>query len=105
MGTSRHRKRTACFSQLVFIDVFGDASDTVAAHLSFGTVRIEYLHPCVCIFRWAYENQTVGTDTEVPVTDGLSQFARIVELLLKAVDIYIVVAQAVHLRESHILSP
>ena len=84
------------------IDVFGDAADSVAAHLGLGAVGVEHSHPGVGFFRGAYQNQAVGTYAGVAVTDDGGKLLGIVNLLGKAVDIDVIVAEAVHFRKAHL---
>src|SRR4029079_4870022 len=57
----------------VIVDVLGDATDAVAAHLRLAAVRVEHAHAGVGALRRADENQPVAADAEVPVADDLAQ--------------------------------
>ena len=55
--------------KLLFIQVFADAANAVAAHFRFRAVGIEDTHPKVGFFRRAHEDEPVPTHAETPVAD------------------------------------
>jgi hypothetical protein len=89
----------------MFKDVFRHASNPVAAHLRFGTVRVEDSHPRICFPRWAYQNQAVRADAKMPVTDFSGDFGRTRYALVKAIHEHIVIPDSLHFRKFHLLSP
>ena len=87
--------------QTVFKGIFGEAADAVTAHFSLGAVSIEHSHAHIGGLRGHNKYQAVSTDTEVAITDDFSQFRRFFNLLLEAVDIYIIVTDTVHFSKAH----
>ena len=64
-----------CFvCQTVIVHVFSNTADPVSAHGSFGTVRVVHCHPEIRLVRRADQDQTVGTDAEMTVTDDFRRF-------------------------------
>ncbi len=88
--------------QAMIKNIFGHAADSVAAHFRFRSVGVEHPHPRIGNFRGADQNQSVAADTEMPIGNLARQSGRVVgHFLLEAIDIHIVVAQALHLGEPH----
>ena len=86
----------------VVVDVLGDAADAVAAHLAFGAVGVEHAHAGVGPFGGGDQDQAVGADAEVAVADGAGEGGQVAGGgLVEEVDVDVVVAEAVHLGESH----
>ncbi len=81
----------------------GNASDTVTAHFSFRAVKVEHSHLCVCYFGRADKYNSVAADTEMSVRKIDSKTLRVVDLLVKAVEVYIIVSAALHLGELKVL--
>jgi len=97
---ARLRIRT---DQTVLHHVLGEASDAVAAHFGAAAVGVVHDHGCVRPHGRADQNQPVAAYPAVAVAYAPGQVGQIdpVERLRKAVDINIVVADAMHLGESH----
>src|SRR5262245_1063406 len=88
------------------MNVLRDAADAVAAHLPFRTVDIEHAHLGVGDLRRADEDKAVRADAGVPVADGAGEGARVTRLRLPhAIDVDVVVADAVHFGELHPTTP
>ena len=64
--------------------------------LRFGAIGVEHSHPHIGSLGGHNKYQAVRTDTEVAVADNFSQLRGLFHLLLKTVDIYIIVTDAVH---------
>jgi hypothetical protein len=88
----------------MIVNVLGYTADSIATHLPFAAIRIEHAHASVSPFRGADEDQAIRTNTEVPVANLDRQLIRInFQWLSDAVDVHIIVADAVHLGELHAL--
>ena len=85
----------------VIVDVLCKAADAVAAHLGFGAVGVEHAHADVGGVGWADENQAVCADAEVAAAHAHGKIGRVGDLLTKAIDVNIVVAQTMHFCEFH----
>ena len=70
---------------MMVIDVFGDAADAVAAHLSFGAIQIVHSHAEICFIRRTDENKTVGTDAKMAVADNFGCIGRVFNRFIKTV--------------------
>ena len=89
-------------SQAVVVDVLGDATDAVAAHLRLGAVGIEHLHPGVGRLGGEDEDQAVAADAEVAIAHAAGEFGRVGwGGLGEAIDVDVVVSGPVHLGEAH----
>ena len=89
--------------QSFIINIFCHTTDPVAAHLRTGTVGIIHLHLKISFFCGVDKNHTVSADPEMPVTE-LSHDLRFLlwrKFFRKAVDIYIIIATALHLCKFH----
>lgn len=80
---------------------FGDAADSVAAHFGFGAVGVEHSHADVGEVGGEDEDEAVGADAEVAVGDFLGEGGGVGYFFGEAVDVDVVVADAVHLGETH----
>jgi hypothetical protein len=88
--------------QAVVVDVFGDATNAVAAHFRFRAVGVEHPHPGVGRLGRENQDQAVAADAEVTVGDGPRQRGGIGRnRLVETADVDVVVARPVHLGESH----
>ena len=85
----------------VVIGIFGNTADTVSAHGTLGTVKIIHIHLAVCDFGWLDQDQSVGTDTKVTVTDISGYRGWILHSFLKTVYIYIIISNSVHFSKFH----
>ena len=58
-----------CFSMIIHI--FSQTADAIAAHFCRASIRIVQFHPKICLrmFRIAHTDNTIGSDTAVPVTE------------------------------------
>ncbi len=84
------------------VNVFGDAAHAVAAHLRFGAVGVEHPHASRGHFGRTDEDHAIAAHAKVPIRKAPAQCGRIGrKRLAKAIDVQIVVADAVHLGESH----
>ena len=81
---------------IVVVQVFADTADAVAAHFSLGAVGVEHAHFCVCNIRGADQDDAVAADAEVMVGQAHRKLLRIVHRMSEAVEIYIIIAAAVH---------
>ncbi len=88
--------------EAVVVDIFCDATYAVAAHLGLGAVGIEYAHAAVGAIAGHDGYDTVGAYAGVSAADLAGEVGKIVERALHAVDIYEVVAEAVHLHEWYV---
>ena len=86
---------------MVVIRIFSHTADAVAAHRAAGTVQIVHIHAAVCHLRWGNQNQSVGTNSKMAVTDGNRQLLRIVYRFFKTVDIDIIIAKSLHFCKFH----
>ena len=89
----------------VVIGVFSDTADPISAHGTPGSIQIVHVHLKICHLGWFDQNQSVRTDSEMTVTDFDRCFPGIFNLFFKTVYIYIIISDALHLREFHIFSP
>ena len=88
--------------QAVVVDELGDAADAVAAHLRLAAVGVEHAHLRVGDLGGADEDEAVAADAEVPVADAPGELGGVGgRRLADAIDVDVVVADAVHLVESH----
>ena len=91
------------FDDTAIVNVLGNAADSVTAHLPPAAVCIVHFHAAVA--RRAVgrldENETIGTDAEVPVRDFPGKLRGVFDGGFKSVDIDVIVADAVHLCEFH----
>jgi len=86
----------------VIVQVLGDAADAVAAHLAFGAVGVEHAHPGTRPLGWHDQDEAVGSDPEMAIAHGDRQLRGIPgRRLAERLDVYVVVAKAVHLGELH----
>jgi tryptophan synthase beta subunit len=86
----------------VVVNVFRDASDSIATHFRFRSVGVEHAHLRVCLVGRTDENQTVTADAFMAVRYLSREESRILrEGFIKAIDINVVIAGAVHLGEIH----
>ena len=85
----------------VVIGIFGNTADTVSAHGTLGTVKIIHIHLAVCDFGWLDQDQSVGTDTKVTVTDISGYCGRIFHSFLKTVYIYVIISNTMHFCKFH----
>ena len=86
---------------MVVIRIFSHTADAVAAHRAAGTVQIVHIHAAVCHLGWGNQNQSVGTNSKMAVTDGNRQLLRIVYRFFKTVDIDIIIAKSLHFCKFH----
>src|ERR1700687_3770623 len=87
------------------INELRDASDPVAAHFRLAAVGIEHAHARVRLVGGADEDQPIRTDPEMPIADGPAQSSRIMRhRVAEAIDVDILVADAVHFGETHVSS-
>src|SRR4051812_30445840 len=84
--------------------VFRDATNPVAAHFAFRSIDIEHAHAHIGFVGWQDEDQPVGTDPKMPVGDFARDRGRISDVFDEAVDVNVIVADAVHLGEPHAAS-
>jgi hypothetical protein len=92
--------------QAAVVDELGDAADAVAAHLRLAAVGVEHAHLRVGDLGAADEDEAVAADAEVAVAHGARQGRRVGGFgLVEAIDVDVVVAEAVHLHESHGQNP
>ena len=85
----------------MIVSIFSHAADTVAAHAALTSILIEHPHAAVCHLGWGNQNQSVGTNSKMAVTDGNRQLLRIVYRFFKTVDIDIIIAQSLHFCKFH----
>ena len=83
----------------VVVQILCHTAHAVAAHLSLASVGVEHPHLSVGDIGRADQYDSVAAYAEAPVGQPYSQSRRVTHLLLKCVDIYIVVADALHLGE------
>ena len=85
------------------VDVLGDAADSVAAHLRLRAVGVVHIHLEVGLVGWADADKPVAARAEVPVGHLAGKLGpgRLGQVLLKAVDVHIVVAAALHFSKLH----
>jgi len=86
------------------IDVFRNAADAVAAHRAAAAVGIVHVHREISLLGRLDQNQPVGSDSEMAVADFSGDPGRVFYFFLRAVDIDIVIADAVHFSKVHALS-
>ena len=87
-------------AQPVVVDVLGDAADAVAAHFRLGAVGVEHPHPGVGPLAGTNEDQAVAADAEMAVGDSPRQFGGLLgHRFGEAIDVDVVVARPLHLRE------
>ena len=86
----------------VVVDVLGHAADAIAAHFGFTPVGIEHPHAGIGDLGGADDNQPIGADACVAVTEGDGEGGEIGgECLGEGVDVDIVVSRTVHLGKPH----
>src|SRR5262245_18299192 len=83
------------------IDILGQATNAVAAHLRLTPVRVEHAHAEISMGGGQDQDQAIRANTKVPVTDRPRHLRRMVDLLLEAINIDIVIPYAVHFGEFH----
>jgi hypothetical protein len=81
--------------------IFCDTADAVAAHLPFRSIGVEHAHPHIRLVRGEDENQAVAADAKMAIGNRDGGSHRILDRLIKAVDVNIVVADSMHFREAH----
>src|SRR5437660_12053086 len=87
------------------INKLRDASDAVAAHFRLAAVGIEHAHARISFVGGANEDQSVRADAEMPIADGPAQARGVVRhRVAQAIDVNVVVADAVHFGEMHVSS-
>ena len=88
---------------VMIVEILGDATDAVTAHLAFGAVGVEHPHPRgVGPLRGHDQDQTVATDPIMAVAHGHRQLGWVGRRrLVERGNIDVIVADPVHLRESH----
>ena len=89
------------FGDAPLIDILAHTADAIAAHFGAGTVGVVQIHFRVSVFAGLNEDDPVAADTEMPVAETHGQSCRVFHLLFKAVDIDIIVADALHLGKAH----
>src|SRR5205823_946986 len=87
--------------EAVVIRIFGHAANAVAAHFAFQAVGVEHAHADVGLLRRHDEDQAVAADAGVAIGNQRSNARGIRHFLVKAIDVDVVVADAVHLGELH----
>ena len=87
--------------EIVVEGVFGDAANAVAAHFGFAAVGVEHAHADVGFLGGEDEDQAVGSDAEVAIGDADGEARGIGDCLGEAVDVDVVVPDALHFRELH----
>src|SRR5262249_28159403 len=79
-----------------------EAAQAVAAHLRLAAVGVEHAHAGVGPFGGADEDEAVGADPEMTITHHLAELGRIFRRrVVDAIDVEVIVAEAVHLHEFH----
>jgi hypothetical protein len=72
-----------------------------AAHLRLAAVSVEHAHAHVGLVRRQDKDEAVAADAEVPIGDLLRNGRRVGDRFFEAVDVNVVVTEAVHLGETH----
>ena len=84
------------------VDVLGDASNRIAAHLRFAAVGIEHSHACIGHRGGTDQHQPIAAYSLVTVAHRHGRGGNIRRNRLgKAIDVDIVIASSVHLGELH----
>ena len=53
----------------MIVGVFGEAADTVTAHLALGAIDVEHPHADISVVGREDEDEAVGADAAMPVAD------------------------------------
>lgn len=96
-----HQRQRRFVRQPTLVDVFPDAARGVAAHFAFAAVAVEDAHPEVRDLRRLDQHQSVAAHAEVGAAHPHRQRSGVADGLLKAVDINVVVSDALHLGKTH----
>ncbi len=83
--------------QSVVVDIFSDASCTVAAHTCFGAVGVEYAHLEVGYVGWEYEYYAVGAYAGVRSAHFYGEVCQIAGRRCQAIDVDVIIAYTMHL--------
>src|SRR5262249_54060251 len=89
------------------VGILADAADAVAAHLPAASVGVVHLHAAIGDIGRANEDQPVTANARAPVADARRQRRRLAHVFIEAIDVDVVVADAVHLDErelAHLVS-
>ena len=103
LDAGKRQQTDACFCREVpVVQIFPDASASIATHHSFRTIGIVYVHCKISLGDRAFadEHQTIGADALVTITPGNGCFCEVGHFLLHRIDIDVVVARSMHLRET-----
>ncbi len=101
-GLDAHR---VVLGQAMVKRIFRDAPHPVAAHLPLAAIGVEHAHADVGLVGRQNQDQPVRPDPRMPIRNRNRQARGISYVLGKAVDVNVVVADAVHLGEAHINYP
>ena len=85
----------------IIIDIFCHTTNSVSTHLSPGTVCIIHLHLKICFLGRIDQNQSIRTDSKIPVAHFYSHFRRIFNPFFKTIHIDIIIAQPLHFCKFH----
>src|SRR5690242_4767675 len=83
------------------IRILRHTSHAIAAHLSFGAVGVEHAHAYVGLRGRKDQDQTIRADAVMTIGDFLCNGAGVGDGFGETIDVNIVVADAVHLGETH----
>src|SRR5438094_8004724 len=87
----------------MIVEILGDAADPITAHLPFRTVGVEHPHPGVGSLRGHDQDQAIATDPVVAIAHGDRQHRGVRRRsLVERAHVNVVIADPVHLRESHL---
>jgi hypothetical protein len=81
----------------VIVDILGEATNTVAAHLHLAPVGVVNLHLEVSDFRWSNRQELVRADAEATMAELPGDRVEVFDLALETIDKNEVVAAAMHL--------
>ncbi len=94
-----------CLSyHMVVVQIFGDASDGIAAHFPLAAIQIKHPHFRIRNFRWADRYDAVPAHAGMPVGKENREEFRRLDFLLKAVNVDIVIRATVHLSKPELFA-
>ena len=91
--------------QPLVIEKFPHTANSVAAHLSLGAICVIHFHPEICSLGGADTDEPIGPHAKVAVRHAPRQSRQVSGTALRAVQIDVIVPQAVHFGEFHRSAP
>ena len=100
--TGERFQRKSCFIRQTFIiNILGDTSAPITAHLGFRSISVKNTHFKIRNVRFTDHDQAITANTKTSVADIFGNSTRIRQFLFHTVDVNIIVTSTVHLCKFH----